>query len=156
MSDGTRRLVIYAGDDSGVRWRRIAPATCRRGRTPGGMWRWSMMQLRAYRGVWRCYLDGDCKVRRLINRRVSVPPPPSISIWRRIGGNPVTFCGYLDCWRVSCGRARTRAVSQRDRRCDRRDRRAGAVAAEFNGRGLLRWFGRDRQLVVRHTVDSPA
>ncbi|MDD3582826.1 MAG: LamG domain-containing protein [Kiritimatiellae bacterium] len=105
MSDGTRRLVIYAGDDSGVQvgdaslsgdlsawadtWRHVALVY---DATAGAQ----------VQGVWRCYLDGELQGAATNQQaRVGTTASEYFHLAGRIGGNPVTFCGYLDCWRVS-------------------------------------------------------
>src|SRR5690606_17440039 len=102
MSDGTRRLVIYAGDDSGGQvgdaslsgdlsawadtWRHVALVY---DATAGAQ----------VQGVWRCYLDGELQGAATNQQaRVGTTASEYFHLAGRIGGNPVTFCGYLDCW----------------------------------------------------------
>jgi len=104
MSDGTRRLVIYAEDDGGIQvfdaplsgdlsawadtWRHVALVYDATAGTQA-------------QGVWRCYLDGELQgAATNWQVRVGTTSSEHFHLAGRVD-NASTFCGYLDCWRVS-------------------------------------------------------
>ena len=104
MADGTRRLVIYAEDDGGIQ-AGDAPIS---GDLSAWADTWRHMAL-VYdaaagdqaQGVWRCYLDGELHgAATNAHARSGTTASEYFHLAGRVG-NGSTFCGYLDCWRVS-------------------------------------------------------
>jgi len=104
MADGTRRLVIYAEDDGGVQ---VGDAPLSGDLSAwADTWRHVALVYDAAtgdqaQGVWRCYLDGELHGAATNGHaRSGTTASEYFHLAGRVG-NGSTFCGYLDCWRVS-------------------------------------------------------
>lgn len=104
MSDGTRRLVIYARDDGGIQ---VGDAPLSGDLAAwADTWRHVALVYDAAagdqaQGVWRCYLAGELHGAATNGHaRSGTTASEYFHLAGRVG-NGSTFCGYLDCWRVS-------------------------------------------------------
>lgn len=104
MSDGTRRLVIYAEDDGGIQ---VGDAPLSGDLSAwADTWRHVALVYDAAagdqaQGVWRCYLAGELHGAATNGHaRSGTTASEYFHLAGRVG-NGSTFCGYLDCWRVS-------------------------------------------------------